>query len=254
MIYIRSFIANVVFYLLLLFGVFLSVVFSWWTPKSWTVKMWNNILLPLNAFLLKYTAGIEIELRGVENILETPALYASKHQSAFETYFLTSVVKKGLFVMKKELTYIPLFGWAFYFYGMIAVNRQGASKAMKQMLKDGKERLKDGRSIIIFPEGTRLKPNAPPQYKSGVSFMYQNLNVPVVPIACNTGYFWGKSSFLRKKGKMIFEFLPAIEPNQYKKEFLSELENRIETACKKLNEETVKNNPKLKEGEYNEKK
>ncbi len=253
MIYIRSFIANLIFYSLLLIGALLSIAFSWWTPRKLTYSMWSNVILPLNAFLLKYTAGITIEIRGKENILKTPSIFASKHQSAFETYFLTSIIKDAVFVMKKELMYIPLMGWAFYFYGMVAINRKGAAKAMKQMLSEAKNKIKENRSIIIFPEGTRLKPNTPPQYKSGISFMYQNLNIPVVPVACNTGYFWAKASFLRHSGKIIFEFLPPIMPAQYKKDFLTELEQRIETACQKLNQETIKNNPKLKKAQYDAK-
>ena len=147
---------------------------------------------------------------------------------------LTNYLKSAVFILKKELTYIPLFGWAQYFYGMIPINRSAGSKAMKDMLTAARNRINLGRPIIIFPEGTRKAPREEPNYKPGVALLYNHLNVPVIPFATNTAYFWKKSSFLRFPGKVIFEFMEPMPTGMDKNEFMIELQNRIETKCKEL--------------------
>lgn len=247
MIYLRSTIFNILNYSTLLIGVITSSIISAFMPQKWTIAMWNYGFQRLGRFYLKAICGLDIEIRGAENIKQSGVIYACKHQSAVETYFLTTYLKTATFVMKKELTYIPLFGWAFYFYGMIPIDRSSGSAAMKKMLRETKKALSEGRSVIVFPEGTRTKPGQEPQYKPGLAFLYQNLNVPVIPVASNTGFFWKKRSFLRQPGKIIFDFMPAIEPNVYKREFMQVVQEKIETKCDELNVETIKNYPSVKE-------
>ncbi len=242
MLYVRSLLFNIVGYGTLAAGCIFNSVVGVFSPKA-TIKVWNYVFIPFFEWSLKHIAGIEIEIRGQENIRQTNCIYAGKHQSALETYCMTNYLKRAAFVIKKELTYIPIFGWAQYFYGMIPVDRSAGSAAMKNMLRNAKKRLDNNRPIIIFPEGTRKKPGQQPDYKPGVALLYQNLNVPVIPVATNTGFFWKKSSFLRYPGKVIFEFLPPLETGLDKKQFMNELQNSIETKCAELNAETLKNYP-----------
>lgn len=242
MVYLRSFIFNIVCYSTLTVGCIFNSVIGIFAPRA-TIKIWNYTFIPFLVWALKYLAGIEIEIRGRQYLRQEGCIYAGKHESALETYCLSNYIKKVSFVLKKELTYIPVFGWAQYFYGMIPVDRSAGSAAMKSMLRCAKDRLSQKRPVIIFPEGTRRKPGAKPVYKPGAALLYQNLNVPVIPIAANTGFFWKKSSFMRYPGKVIFEFMEPIEPGLNKTQFMTELQNRIESKCAELNAETVKNYP-----------
>lgn len=242
MIYIRSLLFNILGYGVLVFGCLLTSVIGVFSRKS-TVIIWNYALIPAFVWLLKVVAGIEIEIRGREYMKQEGVLYAGKHESAMETYCLTAYLKKLVFVLKKELTYIPFFGWAQYFYGMIPVDRSAGGSAMKNMLKEAKQRVASGRPIIIFPEGTRVKPGTVNGYKPGLLFIAQSLKLPVVPVALNTGLFWRKKSFLRYPGKVIIEFMEPMPEIDDKKEFMAELQKRIENKCAELNAETIKNYP-----------
>lgn len=141
-----------------------------------------------------------------------------------------------MFVLKKELTYIPLFGWGQALYGMIPVDRGAGARAMKGMLAEAKKRVAAGRSIIIFPEGTRCKHGQVKGYKSGIVFLAEGLDMPVVPVALNSDLVWSKGAFLRRPGKVVFEFMPPMNMADYagKKEFMAALQEKIETACTKL--------------------
>lgn len=244
MLYIRSFVFNIICYSTLALGCLLTSVIGIFSRKI-TIPMWNYIILPFLLLALKYIAGIEIEIRGKQFIRQDGVLYAGKHESALETYFLSAYIKKLVFVLKKELTYVPLFGWAQYFYGMIPVDRSAGGAAMKNLLKQAKDRISKGRPILIFPEGTRVQPGTVKGYKPGLLFLAQNLNVPVIPVALNTGLFWQKNSFLRHKGKVIIEFMEPMPLIEDKKEFMVELQNRIEKKCQELNLETIKNYPEI---------
>ena len=159
---------------------------------------------------------------------------------------MSSIIKNATFIFKKELTHIPFFGWAIRFYGSVPVDRSGKSKAMKKMLSDAKTLLKIGMSIIIFPEGTRTQPGKNSAYKPGVFFLYENTDVPLIPVALNSAFFWKKNSFLRHPGKIIIEFLEPMPKGLDKQEFMSELKRRIEDKCNQLNQETIKNYPETK--------
>ena len=244
MIYIRSFIFNLLFYFTLAIGCLFGTIIGLFSQKA-TMPFWNKFWMPMCCSFLKI-CGITIEIRGKENIRQEGVIYASKHQSALETYCLSSYITKAVFILKKELTYVPLFGWAQHLYGMIAVNRAAGGATLKKLLHDAKDRMQQGRPIIIFPEGTRTKPGKSTEYKPGLVFLYQNLNVPVVPVAINTGLFWAKNSFLRYKGKVVIEFLPPLPAGMEKKEFMSELKKRIEDKCAELNTESAAQYPHAK--------
>ncbi len=245
MLFIRSLLFNIVCYGIIAVGCILNSIIGLFSREA-TIKIWNHIFIPAIVLALKYIAGITIEIRGKQYLDQTTGIYAGKHESAVETYVLSNYLKRATFVMKKELTYIPIFGWAQALYGMIPINRSAGSAAMKTMLKKAQELSSKNRPIIIFPEGTRRRPGDTPAYKPGVALLYQHLNMPVVPFASNTGFFWSKSSFLRYPGKIIFEFMPPIQSGLSKKEFMEKLQNSIEEKCRELNMETIKNYPLVK--------
>ncbi len=246
MIYLRSFIFNLLFYLTILLGCIVSVLFGLFVPRRFHWALWNDYLLIFLRKMLRLICGLDIEVRGQEHIQKGAAIYASKHQSAAETYFMSSLIKDATFIFKKELTHIPFFGWAIRFYGSVPVNRSGGSRAMKQMLAEAKKLLKNKMSIIIFPEGTRTKPGKTNPYKPGVFFLYENTDVPVVPVALNTAFFWEKKSFLRHPGKIIIEFLEPMPRDLDKRAFMALLQERIEAGCRQINTETLENYPETK--------
>ena len=249
MLFIRSLIFNILGYGIIAMGCICNSIIGLFNRKL-TMKSWNYVFLPSFAWTLQHIAGIKIEVRGKQYINQEKGIYAGKHQSAVETYLLTNFIKRATMVMKKELTYIPIFGWAQAFYGLIPIDRNAGSAAMKNMLRNAKIMIENKRPIIIFPEGTRRKPGQEPAYKPGVALLYQHLDQPVIPIASNTGFFWAKNSFLRYQGKIIFEFLPPIESGLNKQEFMEKLQNCIEDKCNDLNMETIKEYPHLKKMLY----
>ena len=202
-------------------------------PKM--INLWDNHIHPIIFKPMLKLCGIEIEVRG-EQYIKPGYIFASKDESAFETFAYTAIIKNSVFVLKKELTYIPLFGWGQALYGMIPIDRGAGAKAMKGMLKEAKKRTEQGRNIIIFPEGTRCKHLEVKGYKSGIVFLAEGLNMPIVPVALNSDLCWSKASYIRRPGKVIFEFMEPMKVSDYKskKEFMEELQNRIETACQKI--------------------
>ena len=164
----------------------------------------------------------------------TPAIYAAKHQSAWETLFLSRYLGFPAFVLKQELLSIPLFGWFLKKSGMIAVDRKGGASALRAMARQATETLESGRSILIFPEGTRVPPGQTRPYQPGVAALYTQQKVPLVPVALNSGLFWGRRAFIKKSGTIVVEILPPIPPGLDRKAVMKELENRIETAAKAL--------------------
>ncbi len=243
MIYVRSFLANILFFGTLAAGCTLQLIVAL-LPQKATIFFWDKMVMPVALFWVHCFAGIKFEVRGKENILPHNAIYACKHESALETYSFTQFVPTTTYVLKKELIFMPFFGWTQYFYGMIPVNRKGGASSMKHMLTEVKKRTDKWRPVVIFPEGTRCQPGTTKGYKSGIMFLAENLDLPVVPVAVNTGLFWAKNSFLRYPGTAVFEFLPAISAKgKSKEEFMAELQNAIENKCAELNQEAVEKYP-----------
>lgn len=247
MIYIRSLLANVFFFGTIVVGSIISPFIAI-LPRKYTFFWWDKLMMPLGFWFLKVFAGLKIEFRGKEHIASKPAIYACKHESALDTYAFTQGVPTTSYVMKKELTYIPFFGWSQHFYGMIPINRKGGAAAMKNMAKEVKKKIDDNRPVIIFPEGTRCKPGTTKGYKPGILFLAETAGVDIVPVALNTGLFWKKASFLRCPGTVVFEFLEPMNVTEYqdKKAFMTELERRIEDKCAELNREAIEKYPWIK--------
>jgi len=179
---------------------------------------------------LKMFAGCGYEVRG--EIPQGRVLIAAKHMSIWDTIALYMLVDDACFVVKRELLNIPFYGWYIARAGVIGVDRAAGSRALRQMAIQAKPMLAAGRPIIIFPEGTRKKPGAPPDYKPGVAGLYGLLGVPCVPAALNSGQFW--SWFRKDKGTIVIAFLPVIPAGLPRETFMTELEQCIEIATEKL--------------------
>ena len=189
--------------------------------------LWARLVL----FGLRGIAGIGVELRGR---LEDPrVLIAAKHFSMWETVALLALLPGPAIVLKRSLLRIPFYGWYCRKMRMIAIDRASGAKAIRLMHGQARRALDDGRPIVIFPEGTRRKPGAPPDYKPGVAALYAQLHVPCVPVAHNSGLFW-VGGFLRKPGTIVLEFLPAIPPGLPRHDFMTLLESRIEETSNRL--------------------
>ncbi len=208
-------------------------------PRKWTVhqiKMWGRISL----WGLRNIVGIHIEVRGQEHVPKNGALVASKHQTMWETIALFNLNPDPAIIFKGELTYVPFYGWYAMKAGMILIDRGTQAKAMRKMIKQGKQALAEDRQIVVFPEGTRRPVGAEPEYKSGVYGLYSQLKVPCVLVAHNSGLYWPRRGYIWRPGKIIIEFLPPIEPGLKRGEFMARLQDTVETATNRLVEEARK--------------
>lgn len=185
-------------------------------------------------FMLRLFCGITYEVRGQEYIPQGAALIASKHQSAWDTVIFWMLLKKPVYVLKRELIYLPIFGWYLLFLRSIYIDRKSGGKAIKRMLKQAQDRIANNCSIVLFPEGTRTLPGATPSYQPGAAALYNHLDVPVIPVALNSGLYWSKNAFVKRPGCITIEFLPPIPPGLRSRDFLKKLEETIETKSTAL--------------------
>ncbi|OYX86030.1 MAG: hypothetical protein B7X99_06345 [Rhizobiales bacterium 17-65-6] len=197
--------------------------------------LWKGVCTWLRAclFVLHHVGGVKEEIRGRESIPKGPLLVAAKHQSAWETLSLLLLFEDPTFILKRELTWIPIFGWYLWRAGMIPVNRGAGALALKEMTARAVEESRKGRQILIFPEGTRRSAGAPPEYKFGVAHLYGSLGVPCLPIALNAGIFWPRRKPLRQ-GTIRAEILPLIPAKLPRGVFAARLEREIEAATNRL--------------------
>jgi 1-acyl-sn-glycerol-3-phosphate acyltransferase len=228
----RSLLFNVLFYVTTTLFVVLG------SPLLLAPRRWAMAALALHArfelWLLRLIVGTKLEVRGLDKLPDDPCLVASKHQSAWETFALIPLFRDPALLMKRELFWIPFHGWFSRKFEMIQVDRDRGPTALRRMLREAKKRIAAGREIIIFPEGTRRPPGAPPDYKTGVVLLYAALGVPCVPVALNSGLFWPRRSLIRRPGTIVVEFLDPIPPGLGKAEFLHRLEATIEGASNRL--------------------
>lgn len=181
---------------------------------------------------LRVLTGVGHEVRGVPPA--APVIIASKHQSAWETLAFFTIVRDLSVGLKHELTRIPVFGWYLLRAGSIRIDRGGAARALRSLVDGGRAAAARGCSVLIFPEGTRRAPGDPPDYKPGVAALYAGLKLPVVPVALNSGLFWGRRSFRKRPGRIVVEFLDPIPPGLERRAFMAELERRVEAATARL--------------------
>ena len=237
MLIFRSILFNVLFYLNL--SVLLAVAIpTLLMPRHGILriaKIWGQTSL----WLLRVVCGLKVEFRGLEKIssgglIKGPLIVASKHQSTWETFALLSLFDDPTFIIKRELQWIPLFGWFTWVSGMVPVRRGARSQALAEMTVRARNEIRRGRQLVIFPEGTRRAPGAEPRYKFGVAHLYAEIGVPCIPVALNSGLFWRRRSFLRSPGTVWVEFLDPIPPGLDRQEFLERLQKVIETATARL--------------------
>ncbi|ADZ68572.1 lysophospholipid acyltransferase family protein [Polymorphum gilvum] len=236
MLFLRSLLFNVLFYGVTLVMMIVGAPVVFLLPRRWGwpyVPLWANV----NLFLLRWIVGLKVEVRGRENIPEGGFIVAAKHQSAWETFALIPHFRDPTYILKRELRWIPLFGWYTAKMKQIPINRGKKSAALAAMMVAAKEAIDEGRQILIFPEGTRRPAGAPPSYKYGVAHLYRDLDCPVLPVALNAGVYWPRRSFVCHPGTVILEFLPPIDPGLPMDAFFDRLVDTIETASDRLIEE-----------------
>ncbi len=228
MLVIRSVLFNVLFYL----NLFVQIVAALPTlvmPRSGILavaKFWARS----NLWLLRVICGTKVDFRGVSKIYPGPMLVAAKHQSSWETFALLLILPDPAYIMKRELMWIPFFGWYAWKAGMIAVDRSKGARALADMNARARKELARNRQIVIFPEGTRRAPGAEPRYKHGVAHLYRKMGVACLPIALNSGLFWPRRSIRRYRGTIRVEALDPIPPGLGRKAFLERLQCDIEAA------------------------
>jgi 1-acyl-sn-glycerol-3-phosphate acyltransferase len=194
------------------------------------IRWWAKFVL----FGLRWICGVKVEFRGLEHRPTGPALIAAKHQGMLDVVVPFVMFDDPCMVMKKELMVLPFFGWFAWKTKMIPVDRSAGSKALKDMVRTARERVQQGRQVVIFPEGTRTEPGAAPDYKPGVAAIYRDLDGPCWPVATNSGVHWPAHGFRRFPGTVAFEFLEPIPAGLKRPEFMAELEGKIEGASAAL--------------------
>lgn len=232
MIVFRSVIYSIAFYLwtLILALCYLPLLVLPRRIMVRAARLWAGGVLTL----LRVLVGVRLRVEGRDQLPDGPVLVAAKHQSAFETFALPLILSDPAFILKRELLWIPFFGWYLGKSGVIAIDRKAGTKALKAMVRGAEAAKTQGRAVIIFPEGTRTAPGQHAPYHSGVAMLYGALGVPAVPVALNSGLFWRKREFVKRPGTVTIAFQPPIAPGLDRRRFMVELERRIEEASTQL--------------------
>ncbi|MCJ7994276.1 1-acyl-sn-glycerol-3-phosphate acyltransferase [Rhizobium cremeum] len=239
---LRSIFFNTVFYAnLILRMIVLSPVYflmprkkAFSIPKNWALSC---------HWLMERIVGTTFEIKGLENIPKGGYILAPKHQSFWDTFALLPWLDDPVYILKRELMWIPLFGWYAKKQRMIPVDRGARGKVMAAVMERAKQEMRNGRQLIIYPEGTRRPPGAEPLYKYGIARIYRDLQVPVVPVAMHPGIFWPRRKFMRYPGHFKVRILPPIEPGLDPDAFFETLIAQLEKASDELLLETVRDNP-----------
>ena len=235
MIVVRSTLFNLLFYgFTLLVGVLGLPSFLMGRRAVQKVsRFWSGTLVAM----ARLVAGIDVELRGTENLPKGAAIVAAKHQSAWETLYFTELLDRPAAVMKEELVRVPLVGPYMRAMEMIPVDRKAGASALRRMVEKAREAAAAGRAILIFPQGTRVAPGAKAPYHPGTAALYVGLGLPVIPVALNSGMYWSRNAFWKRPGRIVVEFLPPIPPGLDRKAFMARLEETLESATARLEAE-----------------
>jgi 1-acyl-sn-glycerol-3-phosphate acyltransferase len=232
MLILRSALFNIAFYV---------NIILWMLAALPTLVMPRRIFMRVAAawarsslWLLKVIVGTHFELRGRENLPEGGCIVVGKHQSLWETFALFAVLPDPCFILKRELAWIPLFGWYVLKSDMVPINRSAGQSAMAVMNDAARRAIANGRQIMIFAEGTRRAPGAPPAYKQGFSHLYVATEAAIVPLALNSGVFWPRRKFIRRPGTVVVEILPAIPPGLPRTEAQARVQAAIEESSDRL--------------------
>ena len=233
LILVRSIAFNVLFYVNTIFWLLVGIptfLMPYWGIVE-VAKAWGRV----NLVLLRWTVGIKVEIRGAEKIPKGGLIVAAKHQSAWETFVLVTLFDEPLYIVKRELMWIPFVGWLMAKGRRVPVDRSAGSHALIDMTERARIEIGRGRQlIIIFPAGPRRPAGAEPRYKYGVAHLYAAEGVPCVPIALNSGLFWPRRTILRHPGTVLVEVLDPIMPGLDKEVFFKRLQDAIEPATARL--------------------
>jgi 1-acyl-sn-glycerol-3-phosphate acyltransferase len=240
---LRSLAFNVAFYvnIIVLMILGLPLILFGRHGVFFMARLWSGSSL----WLLDKLCGLKVEFRGVENVPQGGYILAAKHQSFLETFALLRHAHDFAIIFKRQLTWIPLFGLYLIGGRQIAIDRSRGRAALTQIVAKARAVLGDGRQIMIYPEGTRRPPGASPRYKYGVAVIYAGNNAPCLPVAVNTGLYWGRRDSTRRPGVAVIEYLPPIPPGLDRDAFAERLESAMEAACARLNDEAVAADPSL---------
>ena len=232
MLVLRSLAFNVLFYVwstVLQVTCLPTILFSP-SAVTWVQRTWVRG----NFALLAFVCDLRYEIRGRDRMPREPCIIAAKHQSAWDTMIFAKLIRRPSHILKRELLWVPVFGWYLLRAGGIPIDRKGGAAALKRMIAAARQTISEGRHIVIFPEGTRVAVGERVPYHPGVAALYTQLKVPVVPVALNSGLFWGRRTFLKRSGRIVLEFLEPIPPGLRRREFLEVLQQRIESASTDL--------------------
>src|ERR1035441_4785726 len=231
-IFLRSLVYNVLFYALLVFWLLVAIPTYLMPPRAFmaVAKAWARS----SVWLMRVICNTRVEYRGLEKIPDGPLIVASKHQSMWETFALLQFFDQPLFIFKRELKWIPLFGWYLIKANMIGVDRRAGGRSLLATARRAGEEVRRGRQLLIFPEGTRAPVHAPPNYKTGIAQIYAGCGVTCLPVALNSGLFWPRRTFMRYPGTLVVEFLDPLPPGLSRREFIVRVSAVIEDATNRL--------------------
>jgi len=237
-IYVRSLVFNVLFYVNL--TVHMIVALPTLALPYPFLRFFIRSYALTSLWLLRVVCGTGVEWRGTEKIPQGACIVASKHQSVWETFSLYVVLDDPVYVLKRELMWVPLFGWYMWKAGLIPIDRSAGMAALGRMTGRAQRALagRQPRQLVIFPEGTRRPPDAEPSYRPGIIHLYNRTGLSCVPVALNSGLFWPRRSLRRLPGTIVVEILDPIPPGLDKNTFFTRLQDAIETASTRLLQES----------------
>ena len=230
-VFLRSALINVLFFAMTI-AVMIGCLPLFLGPRRWVRKatnLWARGVL----HLLSAIIGLRYRIVGIENWPRGTGLIAANHQSAWETIAFLALFPPTSYVLKKELLRLPLLGWYLRRLRMIAINRAGGGRALQRLLLEAKAE-GEPRQIVIFPEGTRVPPGERRAFHSGVAALYSRLDLPITPVALNSGLFWRRRAFIKRPGIIDVEVMPAIPPGLARRRFMTELQDKIDAARQRL--------------------
>jgi len=234
MLLLRTLLFNFLFYFGIIF-VFVIAIPTLFLPSKFTL-LFGKFLGHYVIFIVKFILNTKVEIKGIENIPKSEKYFvASAHQSMFETFALQAILEYPVFILKKELLKIPLFGLYLKKIKSIAIVRETTTKDNLNFF--GKVAWiinNENRPLLIFPQGTRLKPEEKLPFKKGVGRIYQTLNISCIPVALNSGHVWPKKGFLKHPGKITISILEEIKPGMNREEFTRNLEDKIYNEIKNI--------------------
>ena len=232
--FLKSLIFNIFLYLGLI-AIFILAIPTLFLPEKFTL-FFGRFSAKYIIFLLKIILNTKVEFHGLDNLKKVEHYFvASAHQSMFETFALQIPLDSPIFILKKELLKIPLFGWYLKKIGSIDIVRETITKENLDFFDKIKSKIKKNkRPLLIFPQGTRVRFNEQPPFKKGVGRIYNSLNLPCIPVALNTGKVWPKNSFMMYPGNIDISFLEPIMPGKDKINFVKEIEDKIYSEIKRF--------------------